>query len=69
MSEAKSSYGRNWKKWILIYLAVAVVVYLIVYFVFFHSSGGGSGGGGGGYTLIPLPLLSRLHTKARARTP
>ena len=42
MAQEQTSYKRNWKKWIAIYLAVGVVVYLIVYFAFF--AGGGSGG-------------------------
>jgi hypothetical protein len=42
MAQRSSGYGRKWKKWLAIYLAVGVVVYLIVYLVFFaHGSGGG----------------------------
>jgi hypothetical protein len=45
MNEERSGYGRSWKKWLGIYLAVGAVVYLVVYLLFFHH--GGSGGGGG----------------------
>ena len=38
----KQSYGRNWKKWLLIYLAVGAVIYGVVYLIL--QSGGGSGG-------------------------
>jgi hypothetical protein len=44
-TSSKSSYKRNWGKWIAIYLAVAAVAYVIIYFVAFHH-GGGAGGGG-----------------------
>jgi hypothetical protein len=37
----KKGYGRKWKKWLVIYLAVAAVAYLIVYLVFFAHGGGG----------------------------
>jgi preprotein translocase subunit SecG len=40
----KRGYGRSWKRWLLIYLAVAVVIYGLVYLI--QQSGGGSGGGG-----------------------
>ena len=45
MSEQTSKYGRSWKRWLGIYLAVGAVVYLIVYLAFFHGGGGGAGGG------------------------
>jgi hypothetical protein len=48
MNEQRSGYGRNWKKWVGIYLAVGVVAYFIVFLLFFHH-GGSSGGGGFGY--------------------
>lgn len=48
MAQRHFGYGRNWKKWLGIYLAVAVVAYLVVFLVFF-SHGGGGGGGGFGY--------------------
>jgi hypothetical protein len=47
VSSTRSGYGRNWKKWIAIYLAVAAVAYFLVYLLFF--TGGGGGGGGGGF--------------------
>jgi hypothetical protein len=46
MAEKAKRYGRNWKKWLAIYLAVGAVVYFIVFAVFFHH-GGGAGGGFG----------------------
>ena len=30
------SYGRNWKKYIVWYIIIAIIAYLIVYFVFFR---------------------------------
>jgi hypothetical protein len=45
----RSRYGRNWKKWVAIYVVIGVVVYLAIYFIFLHHGGGGGGGGGGGY--------------------
>ena len=55
MSERKTGYRGQWKKWLLIYLAVGIVVYALVYFVFF-SHGGGSGSGGL-YSVLTLPFL------------
>ena len=43
MAETEAGYLRKWKKWLAIYLAVAVVVYLIVFLVFFNHGGGGAG--------------------------
>jgi hypothetical protein len=43
MAENRTGYGRRWKRWLAIYVAVGVVAYLIIYLVFFHH--GGSGGG------------------------
>ena len=43
MAQREAGYGRKWKKWLAIYLAVAVVVYLIVFFVFLSHGGGGGG--------------------------
>ena len=31
--------GRNWGKWILIYVIVAAVVYLLVWLLFFRDGG------------------------------
>jgi hypothetical protein len=46
MAENKKSYGRSWKKWLAIYVAVGAIAYLIIYLAFFAH---GSGGGGYGY--------------------
>ncbi len=48
MAQKASGYGRRWKKWLGIYLAVGAVAYFAVYLLFFHH-GGGAGGGGFGY--------------------
>jgi hypothetical protein len=40
--ESKRSYGRNWKKWLAIYVVAGAVVYGIVYLIL--QSGGGGGG-------------------------
>jgi hypothetical protein len=37
-------YGRNWRKWLGIYLAIGAVVYLVI-FLILQGSGGSSGGG------------------------
>jgi len=44
MTQRQAGYGRSWKRWLAIYLAVAAVAYLVIYLVFFTH-----GGGGGGY--------------------
>jgi hypothetical protein len=49
MANRGTGYGRNWKKWLAIYVVAGVVVYLIVYLVFFYDAGGGTTGGGGLY--------------------
>jgi hypothetical protein len=46
MADRRTGYARNWKKWLAIYAAVAVVLYLIVDLVFFTGGGGGAAGGG-----------------------
>ena len=61
MAEESSGYRGRWKKWVLIYLAVAIVIYAIIYFVFLHKSGGSSGGGG--YFVLTLPYLLRGHRR------
>lgn len=43
MAQRSTGYGRKWKKWLVIYVAVGAVVYLLVYLLFFAN--GGSGGG------------------------
>ena len=45
MAQKEAGYRRKWKKWLAIYLAIAVVVYLIVFLVFFNHVGGGAGFG------------------------
>jgi hypothetical protein len=47
MAQKSEGYGRKWKKWVAIYLAVGAIAYLIIYLVFFTH--GGSAGGGYGY--------------------
>ena len=42
MANGSSGYGRNWKKWLAIYLVVGGIVYALVYLVFIR---GGSGSG------------------------
>ena len=44
MAKTETGYRRKWKKWLAIYLAVAVVVYLIVFLVFLNHGGGGGVG-------------------------
>ena len=46
MAQNASGYGRRWKKWLGIYLAVGAVAYLVVYLLFLHHGGGGGGGFG-----------------------
>ena len=46
MAQQTSGYGRRWKRWLAIYLAIGAVAYLLVYLLFFHSGGGGGGGFG-----------------------
>jgi len=42
MASEGTGYGRKWKKWLAIYLAVGAVAYLLIYLAFFaHASGGG----------------------------
>jgi hypothetical protein len=43
MASEGSGYGRRWKKWLAIYLAVGAVAYFVIYLAFFHHGGGGSG--------------------------
>jgi hypothetical protein len=41
MSEEKpGGYGgRNWVKWLAIYVVVGLVAYLLIYFIFFRDGG------------------------------
>jgi hypothetical protein len=32
-------YGRNWRKWLVIYLIVGVVAYGLIYLIFFSDGG------------------------------
>jgi hypothetical protein len=43
MASERSGYGRKWKRWLAIYLAVGAVVYVVLYVAFFHHGGGGGG--------------------------
>ena len=45
MAKKKSGYGRNWKKWLVIYAVVGVIAYAIIFLVLSSNGGGGSGGG------------------------
>ncbi len=42
MAQKDTGYGRNWKKWLAIYLVIGAIAYVVIYLLFF--SGGGSGG-------------------------
>jgi len=44
MAQKSSGYGRNWKKWLTIYLVIGTIAYFVVYLLFF-TGGGGAGGG------------------------
>ena len=46
MDDKKSGYGRNWKKWLVIYAIAGVAIYLVVYLVFFANLGASGGGHG-----------------------
>ncbi len=73
--EAAGRYRGRWKKWLVIYLAVAVVAYVVIYFVFIRDTGasGGSGGtggnsgtnGGGYFILAPLGGQALGYLRAR----
>ncbi|HEY7478188.1 MAG TPA: hypothetical protein VIB62_08115 [Actinomycetota bacterium] len=39
----RSRYGRKWKRWLAIYLAIGAVAYVVIYVAFFHHGGGGGG--------------------------
>jgi hypothetical protein len=40
MAQTQAGYGRKWKKWVAIYLAVGAIAYIVIYLVFFHHGGG-----------------------------
>ena len=44
MAGSGNGYGRNWKKWLVIYAVAGAIIYLIVFLVFFAHIGGGGGG-------------------------
>lgn len=43
MASSGSGYRGRWKKWLLVYVAVAAVAYLAIYLLFFTGGGGGGG--------------------------
>ena len=64
---AQEGYGSRWKKWLLVYVAVAIVAYVVIYFAFFHHSSGS--GGGGLYLLGALPGAELLAARPSRRRP
>ena len=64
---AQEGYGSRWKKWLLVYVGVAIVAYAVIYFAFFHHSGGS--GGGGLYLLGALPGAELLAGRTSRRHP
>jgi F0F1-type ATP synthase assembly protein I len=65
---AQEGYGSRWKKWLLIYVGVAIVAYAVIYFAFFAHGGSGSGGGGL-YLLGALPGAEFLAERTSRRRP
>ena len=65
----RPGYGGTWKKWLVVYLVIAVVAYLVIYLVFLRDSGGGGGpggdGGGGPYALLPVMSVQGLAERLR----
>ncbi len=45
----KKGYGSKWKRYLVIYLLIAVVAYAVIYFAFIRDASGGGNGGGFGY--------------------
>jgi hypothetical protein len=43
MATERPGYGRKWKRWLAIYLAVGAVAYFVLYVALFHHGGGGGG--------------------------
>ena len=41
MADNRGGYGGNWKRWLLIYLVVALVAYLAIYLIFIRDGGYG----------------------------
>lgn len=44
MAQKSTGYGRSWKKWLAIHVAVGAIAYLIIYLAFFSHGDGGSYG-------------------------
>ncbi|MFL5768366.1 MAG: hypothetical protein ACJ758_11060 [Actinomycetota bacterium] len=65
---AQQGYGSRWKKWLLVYVGVAIVAYVVIYFAFFHSGGSGSAGGGL-YLLGALPGAALFADTTSRRRP
>jgi len=66
---AQQGYGSRWKRWALLYVAIAIVAYAVIYLAFFHHSSGGGSGGGGLYGLGALPGLEMLAARTSRRQP
>ena len=43
MASERSGYGRKWKRWLAIYLAVGAVAYFVLYLALFQHGGAGGG--------------------------
>ena len=63
---AQQGYGSRWKRWLLVYVGVALVAYAVIYFAFFHHGGSG---GGGLYLLGALPGTELLAGRTSRRRP
>ena len=63
---AQQGYGSGWRKWLLVYVGVALVAYAVIYFAFFHHSGSG---GGGLYLLGALPGVEAFAERTSRRHP
>jgi hypothetical protein len=63
---AQQGYGSRWKRWLLVYVGVAIVAYAVIYFAFFHQGGSG---GGGLYLLGALPGAEALAGRTSRRRP
>ena len=66
---AQQGYGSRWKRWALLYVAIAIVAYAVIYLAFFHHGSGGGSGGGGLYGLGALPGLEMLAARTSRRQP
>ena len=63
----QQGYGSRWKKWLLVYVGVAIVAYAVIYFAFFYHSGGS--GGGGLYVLGAIPGVELFARGTSRRRP